>query len=294
MSSEPTERQAADEDSVEKEAHSEEPQEEPSSGETDRLEARATAATRVDADERDDGEDDANRVDEPGAEGGDDAQGVVPAPSDAGLEESSVTEDEAEAGESDASLEEASSDVLEEDSEPESAASLAEETSEPTGPHEDALDLPEFDDLEGQATEWLDGLFERMNLDSESEFSRVDGEPRVDIHGPDADRLLGLGKLGPKALEGVETLLHSVFSEDDEASDVYVDVDGKRAERKSMLEDVGVRMADSAVRLGETLTVSGLNSTERRIIHRRLRDHDGVDTESVGDGIFRRLKIDPS
>jgi predicted RNA-binding protein Jag len=46
--------------------------------------------------------------------------------------------------------------------------------------------------------------------------------------------------------------------------------------------------------LNKVMTISGLNSTERRIIHRQLRDNDEVDTESVGDGIFRRLRIEPN
>jgi len=146
----------------------------------------------------------------------------------------------------------------------------------------------------GSIREWLAGLFERMSLDAEADLRWEEGRPQVDISGPDADHLLGRGKLGPKAIEGIETLLQSVFSRDDAASDIYVDVDGARAARKDMLRDIAVEMADKAVDLGEKWTVSGLNSTERRIIHRKLRDYDGIDTESVGDGIFRRLTIDPT
>ncbi len=160
--------------------------------------------------------------------------------------------------------------------------------------YEPELTVPEFTDLSGQGAEWLAGLFERMNFEAEAEVTDEDGDPHVDIRGADAARLLGAGKLGPKAIEGIETLMQSVFSEDDTARDLYVDVDGRRAERKEMLQRVAAEMADRAVELHKTVTVSGLNSTERRIIHRQLRDHDGVDTESVGDGIFRRLRIEPT
>ncbi|MFB6351042.1 MAG: R3H domain-containing nucleic acid-binding protein, partial [Bradymonadaceae bacterium] len=226
--------------------------------------------------------------------------GLAEDTSDPGLteESSEVEETEADDGEEpeeadeEREAEEAAGDGEETAEAEEAAADEAEtEQEEEEEEPDESLDLPEYIDLHDQGAEWLAGLFERMNFDAEGEIFDEDGEPRVDISGPDADRLLGVGKLGPKAIEGIETLMQSVFSEDDGASDLYVDVGDKRAERKEMLQRVADDLADRAVDLHKSVTVSGLNSTERRIIHRRLRDYDGVDTESVGDGIFRRLRI---
>lgn len=197
---------------------------------------------------------------------------------------------------SDVGLDEESSEVETEDAEEtdDQPADADEAEDDEDEEVDESLDLPEFDNLGEQGAEWLAGLFDRMHFEADGEVFEEEGEPRVDISGPDADRLLGAGKLGPKAIEGIETLMQSVFSEDDTASDLYVDVGNQRAERKEMLQRVAVDLADRSVDLHKSVTVSGLNSTERRIIHRRLRDYDGVDTESVGDGIFRRLKIEPT
>lgn len=244
-----------------------------------------TEAEADDADSDDEGDteeaadDDADRADK------DEADDEASSDGDEDADEAQATGDEEETDEADA-------DDEEEEADEEEAAAEDEETNEQED--EPKLTVPDFRDISEQGVEWLDGLFERMNLEADAEVTEREGEPRVDITGGDADRLLGLGKLGPKAIEGIETLMQSVFSEDDSARDVYVDVDGKRKNRKEMLQRVAGEMADRAVELHKSVTVSGLNSTERRIIHRRLRDYDGVDTESVGDGIFRRLRIEPT
>lgn len=177
-----------------------------------------------------------------------------------------------------------------EEQEPEEQQEQEPEEEEP----EEEEPEPQYTDLEEQGEGWLAELFERMSFDAEAEYAFLEDRPHFDISGPDADRLLGPGKLGPKAIEGIETLMQSVFSTDDDASKLYLDVSGKRAARKEMLQRVADDMADTAVQLDKKLTISGLNSTERRIIHRQLRDYDGVRTESVGDGIFRRLMIEPT
>ncbi|MFB6263852.1 MAG: protein jag [Bradymonadaceae bacterium] len=167
----------------------------------------------------------------------------------------------------------------------------AEESDAPESADEHAVD--QAPPLADAGREWLVELFDRMNLDVEVEALEEEERVHFDVSGPDAGRLLGAGKLGPKAIEGVETVLQCSFSEHPDERELYVDIGGAREDRKQTLQRVADQMADRALDLGETLTVSGLNSTDRRIIHRQLRDNDAVDTESVGDGIFRRLRILP-
>jgi len=133
-----------------------------------------------------------------------------------------------------------------------------------------------------------------MGLDVDLRGVRDDGDRLYfNLTGPDVNRLLGLGKMAPKALEGIETIMGSVFNEHPDSSNIYVDVDGAREARKKQLQRVAGDLAERALNLKKHVTVSGFNSTERRIIHRALRDNDKIETESVGDGVFRRLKISP-
>lgn len=264
----------------------EEPDDEP----TDQTESAEPAPASTDDEQEDDEQSTEAEADD--ADSDDEGDTEEAADGDTDRADEDETDDETETTDDEQEAAEAEAADQEEEADEGNVAAEDEEADEQE--HEPKLTVPDFEDISEQGVEWLDGLFERMNLEADAEVTERDGEPRVDITGGDADRLLGLGKLGPKAIEGIETLMQSVFSEDDSARDVYVDVDGKRKNRKEMLQRVAGEMADRAVELHKSVTVSGLNSTERRIIHRRLRDYDGVDTESVGDGIFRRLRIEPT
>jgi len=272
MTSEPTEPQGAEEEGTDSGSGRDD------ASSTDRVEARAQGAERVES------------KTEP--TGGDSEKSVVPAPSESSSDRAEDSDEPREVSDDGEAAEGDESESESHASEDSSDASVQEDA-EPADDEVETTDQ-RFTDLEHEAEPWLAELFDHMNFDAGGRLEWEDGEPRIDIGGPDAERLLGHGKLGPKAIEGIETLLQSVFSEDDAARDVYVDVGDQRAARKEMLREVAVSLADKAVALDRTLTVSGLNSTERRIIHRKLRDYDGVETESVGDGIFRRLTIDPN
>jgi spoIIIJ-associated protein len=52
-------------------------------------------------------------------------------------------------------------------------------------------------------------------------------------------------------------------------------------------------MASQAVEYRRTMSLEPMSPADRRIIHLELRDHDGVRTESVGEGDRRKVTIIP-
>lgn len=191
----------------------------------------------------------------------------------------------------DGDLGEDSSTVTDQDDSTDEESRFAVEVGQAVPPAEAEGDEVDF---EGKGAQWLEGLFERMELDIDAEFvEETDDRVSVNLDGPDAERLLGRGKTGPKALEAVETIVSRVFAGHPRSNDIYLDVNGAREARTERLEDVADDLADQAVKLTKNVTISGLNSSERRVIHHRLREDDRVETESVGEGIFRRLRIEP-
>ncbi len=269
----------------------------PSNDETGRKQARAQSASRVDADESDSTtREERERVqpdvdDEPSDGGADEKMDDDGAASTSSEAEETDEQETSSEDETDAESSSATDAADDDEAIIDAQAIFDDETIELFDALQDDVDSLELQD---EGVDWLEELFEHMNLDVDIEVLREGERLHFNLQGPDAERLLGFGKLGPKALEGVETVFSRVFADHPAADQIYLDVDGEREARKSMLQNVADDMADKAVDLGKTLTVSGLNSTERRIIHRQLRDYDGVDTESVGSGIFRRLKIEPT
>jgi spoIIIJ-associated protein len=74
---------------------------------------------------------------------------------------------------------------------------------------------------------------------------------------------------------------------------VVVDAEGYRGRREDALTDLAQRLAEKAVKTGRPVPVEPMNPHDRRIIHVALAEHEGVRTESDGEGLFRRVVIFP-
>lgn len=141
---------------------------------------------------------------------------------------------------------------------------------------------------------WLRDVFERMNFDIEISGEEKDDKLYFDAKGDDAEILLGVGTSAPKSIESIQTLLSAALSAVGEKRKSFVDVSGFRDKRAESLDGVAEELRDVATRLGKKVTIAGLNSYERGVVHKALEDDSNVKTESVGQGIFRKLTIAPS
>ncbi len=163
-----------------------------------------------------------------------------------------------------------------------------EETEETEAPAQETVDPLAY------GTQWLAGVFERMNFDIDIEARLEDDHLYFDASGEDAEYLLGIGTSAPKSIESIQTLLSAALSRCGEKRPVTLDVRGWRDQRTDRLDNVAAELRDVAVKLGKQVTVAGLNSYERAIVHKALEDDKSVKTESEGQGIFRKLSIRPS
>ena len=50
-------------------------------------------------------------------------------------------------------------------------------------------------------------------------------------------------------------------------------------------------MAEKVIKRGRAMTLEPMPPNERRIIHMTLRNHENVNTHSVGDGDRRKVRI---
>lgn len=73
---------------------------------------------------------------------------------------------------------------------------------------------------------------------------------------------------------------------------LVLDVGGRFEERKALLEQAADDIARSVQISGRRAVIEGLSSTERRVMHTRLADDEGVTTRSEGDERARRLLVE--
>lgn len=140
--------------------------------------------------------------------------------------------------------------------------------------------------------QWMSELFTRMKLDLEASGTYASDTYTFNISGPDTDALVGRSRQSPRVLSAIQTILTEKLGSD-VMGKVVVDLGGFKQQRQAKLNDIAVRLGQTAKDIDRTLVVAGLNSFERRIIHRRLDSLDGIETESVDHGIFRKLQVQP-
>jgi spoIIIJ-associated protein len=113
----------------------------------------------------------------------------------------------------------------------------------------------------------------------------------LNVHGPDADALIGRRGNTLAALQHITRLIAG--RELAGRVHLVVDVDGFKARREKSLRRLAQRVAQQAVKTDRTVVLEPMPPYERRIIHLALRDHPHVTTQSVGEGDRRKVTIIP-
>jgi spoIIIJ-associated protein len=74
---------------------------------------------------------------------------------------------------------------------------------------------------------------------------------------------------------------------------VYVNVGDYREKREEALMHMAQRAAERSLAIRRPVELSNLSASERRIIHLTLSGDERVVTESIGEGLDRRLLVKP-
>lgn len=106
----------------------------------------------------------------------------------------------------------------------------------------------------------------------------------------DKDSLL-IGKRG-KTLESVQYLLNIFFNrKKEEKLKIVLDVENYRAKRVQSLQKLARNLALKVKKTRKEKILEQMNPYERKIIHAALQDERDVKTESLGSGVFKKIKI---
>ena len=113
----------------------------------------------------------------------------------------------------------------------------------------------------------------------------------VDVQGEDLAVLIGRRAEILNALQYIVNLI--VSKQVEHWVQVVIDVQGYRARHERQLRQMAQRMADQAMKTGRRQTLEPMPAGDRRIIHLEIRDHPGVNTQSVGEDPTRKVTIIP-
>ncbi len=196
----------------------------------------------------------------------------------------------------DAAVQEAMFDL---DEEPPSISEQAvQEYAEQTTPasaeeNQQEISDEELDHIADTAIALLNDIFKYFNLGEVTvdEYEGDEGELILDITGDDLAVLIG--RHG-KTLDSLQFLVSAiVMRQIGFRYPVVIDVEGYKSRQRDKLESIAVSAAKRALASGRAVKLRPMSPYERRLIHIRLRDYDGVETVSEGEGSTRHVVVTP-
>jgi spoIIIJ-associated protein len=142
----------------------------------------------------------------------------------------------------------------------------------------------------------------RMLLTRVVDALGVDG--RVDVREDDdaitltctgADVALLIGRHG-QTIDAVQYLMNAIShrTHGDERKEVIVDAAGYRDRRRVTLESLAVRTAQQVTTSGERVELDPMTAVERKVVHLKLKEFDGVETASEGTEPNRYVVVLPA
>lgn len=150
-------------------------------------------------------------------------------------------------------------------------------------------------DLESEALDMGRDALRRIIdfITTGAEINVEAGEDRIlfNIEGGNAGVLIG--KRG-QTLEAIQYLVEKIINRQSEKRiRIQIDVEGYLDNRRENLKSLARKLAEKAKSTGKPATIGQMNAHDRRIIHLTLKNDQGVRTQSIGDGFYRKLVIFP-
>ena len=147
-------------------------------------------------------------------------------------------------------------------------------------------------ELASEVRDLVERILEAIGVQARIEIVEADETVTATFVG----RELGLviGKHG-QTIDAIQYLVNAIVwrGRGDERKEVVVDAAGYRARREATLEALAERSAERAISSARSVELEPMTAVERKIVHLRLKEFDGVETRSEGTEPNRFVVIDP-
>lgn len=145
--------------------------------------------------------------------------------------------------------------------------------------------------------ETLDGILSRSGLDLTYDLSLVesDGETKVTVELNGGDEEL-LTEDNGELLDAMQLLVKRVLQHKlpDLKVEVYVDSNGYRDQMQQELVELADRLKEKCLNSGKSQYIRALPPKDRKVVHQHLATDERVRSRSVGEGLFKKIKIYPA
>jgi spoIIIJ-associated protein len=132
-------------------------------------------------------------------------------------------------------------------------------------------------------------------LGVEGRIAVDESDETITLTSSGADVALLIGRHG-QTIDAVQYLMNAISHRayGDERKEVIVDAAGYRERRRSTLEALAVRTAQQVHTSGERVELDPMTAVERKVVHLKLKEFDGVETASEGTEPNRYVVVLPA
>jgi spoIIIJ-associated protein len=136
-------------------------------------------------------------------------------------------------------------------------------------------------------------VMDAIGVEGRTDVREDDDAITVTFAGDDVALLIGRhGQM----IDSVQYLLNAISHRTygDERKEIVVDAAGYRERRRSTLEALAVRTAREVLDTGRRVELEPMTAVERKVVHLRLKEFEGVETTSEGTEPNRYVVVLPS
>jgi spoIIIJ-associated protein len=155
-------------------------------------------------------------------------------------------------------------------------------------------DRPRADESElaGEARALIERIIDGIGVVGRIDVEEDEETITLSCTGPDLGMLIG--RHG-QTIDAVQYLANAAMyrRHPEDRKEVVVDAAGYRARRRTSLEALAVRSAERALLDREPVELEPMTAVERKVVHIRLKEFDGVETSSEGTEPNRFVVIHP-
>jgi spoIIIJ-associated protein len=147
-------------------------------------------------------------------------------------------------------------------------------------------------ELAAEARELVGRIVDGIGVNAQIDVDEGEETITVSCTGPDLGMLIG--RHG-QTIDAIQYLANAAMyrGHSDERKEVVVDAAGYRVRRRASLEALAVRSAERALAQGEPVELEPMTAVERKVVHLRLKELDGVETTSEGTEPNRFVVVHP-
>ncbi len=154
------------------------------------------------------------------------------------------------------------------------------------------LSEDEISDNLKAARDYIISIYEKMGVKVNVTVSSIENGILMNVTSDNKSGII-IGRRG-ETLDSIQYLASIIANRGmEEYNRIMLDSNGYRVKRRKTLEQLAEKIARNVLRSGRPTTLEPMNPYERRIIHSKIAEIDGVVSHSVGEDPYRKVVVAP-